>query len=36
MHKQRATATNEFQIKFHKDMPNSYYGKTMENIRNRM
>ena len=33
--KKRATATNDFQIKFHKDMPNSFYGKTMENIRNR-
>ena len=33
--KKRALATNEFQIKFHKDMPNSFYGKTMENIRNR-
>ena len=30
--KKRALATNEFQIKFHKDMPNSFYGKFMENI----
>ena len=33
--KQRATATNDFEIKFHKGMPNSFYVKTMENIRNR-
>ena len=33
--KKRATATNDFEIEFHKQMPNSFYGKTMENIRNR-
>ena len=34
--KRRALATNDFKLKFHKDMPNSFYGKTMENIRNRI
>ena len=34
--KKRALATNEFQIKFHKDMPNSFYGKFLENLRNRI
>ena len=34
--KERALATNDFKIKFHKDMPNSFFGKTMENVRNRI
>ena len=33
--KKRAAANNDFEIEFHKQMPNSFYGKTMENIRNR-
>ena len=34
--KKRAACKNDFQIKFHKDMPNSFYGKTMEDVRKRI
>ena len=33
--KKRAIAKNNFEVEFHKQMPNSFYGKTMENIGNR-
>ena len=33
--KKRAASKNDFQIEFHKQMPNSFYGKCMENVRNR-
>ena len=33
--KKRAASKNDFQIEFHKQMPNSFYGKCMEKVKNR-